>query len=40
MHCKITYSDGSIWDGIATVEPAKGDVLWEPTEAVSYGSGD
>jgi hypothetical protein len=40
VHCTATYSDGGVWRGIASVLIAKGDVEWEATSAVSYGSGD
>jgi len=39
VHCEATYSDDSVWDGIATVQVSKGNVLWEPTQAISYGDG-
>lgn len=40
VHCTITYSDGQIWRGIASVLTGKGEVDWEPTSVISYGSGD
>jgi hypothetical protein len=40
VHCTITYSDGSVWGGIASVLTGKGDVDWEPTKMVSEGSGN
>jgi hypothetical protein len=37
VHCLATYSDGSQWDGIASVLISKGQLTWEPTELVSGG---
>ena len=30
VDCVVTYTDGSRWYGIATVQPSKGQVSWEP----------
>jgi hypothetical protein len=38
VHCTITYSDGMVARGIASVLTGKGDVDWEPVTIVSYGS--
>ena len=41
VDCAVTYSDGSVWDGIASVLTGSGDIDWEPTSVVSAGnSGD
>ena len=41
VDCAVTYSDGSVWDGIASVLTGSGDIDWEPTSMVSAGnSGD
>ena len=40
VHCTITYSDGMVACGIASVLTGKGEVDWEPTTIVSEGSGD
>jgi len=34
VHCTATYSDGSVWDGIATVLLGQSQVTWEATEEV------
>jgi len=40
VHCTITYSDGMVARGIASVLTAgQGEVDWEPTTIVDYGSG-
>lgn len=38
VHCTVTYSDGAVWRGIASVLTGKDEVDWEPTTAVSYGN--
>lgn len=39
VHCKATYSDGTVADGIASVLTAgSGSVDWEPTTIISDGS--
>jgi hypothetical protein len=38
VHCTVSYSDGSMWDGIASVLISKNEVDWEPTTMVSAGS--
>jgi hypothetical protein len=41
VDCTVTYSDRSVWDGIASVLTGSGDIDWEPTSMVSAGnSGD
>lgn len=41
VDCTVTYSDGSVWDGIASVLTGSGDIDWEPTSMISAGnSGD
>src|SRR5262249_23504810 len=37
VHCTITYSDGAVWRGIASVLTKSGGVEWEPTSASSGG---
>jgi len=40
VHCTVTYSDGMVARGIASVLTAgQGEVDWEPTTIVDYGSG-
>jgi hypothetical protein len=34
VNCVASYSDGSQWDGVASVLLAKGQVTWEATEEV------
>jgi hypothetical protein len=34
VRCTATYSDGQVWDGIATVLLTQGKVTWEPTQQV------
>jgi len=34
VRCAATYSDGSVWDGIATVLLTSSQVTWEATEQV------
>ena len=36
--CTVTYSDGSVWDGIASVLTGSGNIDWEPTSMVSAGN--
>ena len=33
--CQATYSDGSVWDGIASVLLTTSNVTWQPTQQVS-----
>jgi len=41
VNCTVTYSDGSVWNGIASVLTVSGDIDWEPTSMVTAGnSGD
>ena len=37
VSCQATYSDGSVWDGIASVLLSQSKVTWEPEEQVSGG---
>jgi Protein of unknown function (DUF2510) len=37
VQCTATYSDGSEWDGIASVLMSQNKVTWEPTSIVSGG---
>jgi hypothetical protein len=39
VHCTATYSDGSVWGGIASVLTAQGNIEWEATNMISQGSG-
>jgi hypothetical protein len=39
VHCTMDYSDGAVWDGIASVLISQDKVAWEPTAMVSSGSG-
>lgn len=39
VHCTITYSDGLVARGIASVLTGTGEVDWEPTTIISEGSG-
>jgi hypothetical protein len=39
VHCTATYSDGSVYAGIASVLITQGKVTWEATSAIDYGSG-
>jgi len=38
VHCAVSYSDGSKWDGLADVLTTQGRVDWDPTTRVSSGS--
>jgi hypothetical protein len=38
VHCTVSYSDGMVARGIASVLTGKGDVEWEPTDIISGGS--
>ena len=38
VHCTMTYSDGTVARGIASVLTGKGEVDWEPTDIISDGS--
>ena len=35
VSCQATYSDGSVWDGIASVLLNSNQVTWQPTGQVS-----
>lgn len=39
VHCTSTYSDGSVYAGVASVLILQDKVAWEPTETISYGDG-
>jgi hypothetical protein len=39
VHCTGTYSDSSVWAGIASVLIKQDKTTWEPTGLVSHGSG-
>ena len=39
VRCTATYSDGSVYAGIASVLISQGKVTWEATSAIDYGSG-
>jgi hypothetical protein len=38
VHCTVSYSDGTVADGIASVLTGSGNVDWEPTSIISDGS--
>jgi hypothetical protein len=39
VHCTVTYSDGMVARGIASVlTSGSGEVDWEPTDIINYGS--
>ena len=37
VHCTATYSDGSVWTGIASVLTSQGRVAWQATGEISGG---
>lgn len=37
VHCTATYSDGSVWSGIASVLLSQGKVAWQATGEISGG---
>lgn len=38
VRCTVTYSDGAVWGGIASVLTGTGAVDWEATKMISQGS--